>query len=113
MKQEDLPLVVTPHPRKRARTTDPETSHEAAESVTPMIRMSQLNILRAFRWYGRMTDYELIEAGYPATRLPHQSPSGLRTRRNELVKAGLLEDSGKREVLPSGRKAIVWQVVKR
>jgi hypothetical protein len=40
------------------------------------------------------------------------SPSGARTRRCELVVAGKVADSGKRERLPSGRMAVVWEAVK-
>jgi len=38
------------------------------------------------------------------------SQSGFRTRRSELVDEGLIEDSGVRAVLASGRKAIAWQI---
>ncbi len=39
---------------------------------------------------------------------PHQSPSGLRTRRKELVDAGLVVDTGRRGTLRSGRLSIIW-----
>jgi len=40
--------------------------------------------------------------------LPSVSPSGLRTRRRELVDAGEVIDTGRREQLSSGRWATVW-----
>jgi len=39
------------------------------------------------------------------------SPSGIRTTRSNLVKAGLVMDTGERVKLISGRKAIVWKAV--
>ena len=71
---------------------------------------------------GRFTDEELWKQ-YEASRihgtlrlqpigaLPEQSVSGLRTRRSELVKRGLVKDSGKKRKLESGRMAVVWEVV--
>lgn len=37
-----------------------------------------------------------------------QTDSGLRTRRSELVKKGLLVDTGRRELLDTGRSSKVW-----
>ena len=44
---------------------------------------------------------------------PLASASGLRTRRSELVNAGLVVDSDRRDTLASGRKAVVWEVAPR
>ena len=92
--------------RALARNTDPETSHLAAASLaSDKLRASQDEVLRFMRARGPLTDDQLVRT-YVGT-VP-QSPSGLRTRRSELVARGLVEDTGKRVVLPSGRKAIVW-----
>ena len=40
----------------------------------------------------------------------YRSASGIRTRRSELVHAGYVRDSGHRATLPTGRKAIVWEI---
>lgn len=90
-----------------ARRTDPSTSWEAARSVTG-IRKSQLDVLDTFR-YGPMTDEEAwsVYEGIPHRR--RQSVSGFRTRRAELVKARLIEDSGERRVGSTGRRMIVWK----
>jgi hypothetical protein len=42
---------------------------------------------------------------------PMASDQGIKSRRAELVAEGFVEDSGKRVILPSGRKSIVWRKV--
>ncbi len=88
-----------------ARSTDPDTSHEAARSVGK-IRESQQAIFAFLREYGAHTDEEIWET------FEHSgiSPSGARTRRSELVTMGLVRDSGQRKRLQTGRRAIVWEV---
>jgi hypothetical protein len=102
----DLSLFDTaPHPRWRS--SDPQTSVDAALSITPdALRENQVAVLNVLRLYGPLTD-EGIAAWYGDR--PKQSPSGLRTRRHELQELGLVEDSGKRARLRSGRQAIVWR----
>ena len=87
-----------------ARTTDPETSHEAAESVTNITPLKQ-EILQ--RLMTPMTDNDLIALLRNSSRLI-VTESGVRSRRSELVQAGLVKDTGKRERLNTGRSAIVW-----
>jgi len=64
-----------------------------------------------FQRFGPMYDQSLVQQyqdhgeGYP-----QQSESGIRTRRRELVDQGVLEDSGEKVVLQSGRKSIVWRI---
>ena len=92
--------------RAHARNSDPATSHAAADSLSSdKIRRSQLAVLGFLKAFGPMTDTALVER---YARSPRQSPSGLRTRRRELTTKGLVYDTGKRVVLDSGRKAIVW-----
>jgi hypothetical protein len=60
-----------------------------------------------------MTDTKLVELyglGTEEGECPKQSPSGIRTRRSELVEEGIVKDSGRLETLPSNRKAIVWEL---
>jgi len=102
MNQPDL-LAWTPPPQ-RYRSTDPSTSVEAAESVSPAIRDAQQQVLD---WLGKQpngaTDEELLAA--MGSRSSH-----FRTRRSELVDRGLVRDSGQTRKLASGRKGIVWVV---
>jgi len=97
-----------------ARTDDPETSHEAAESLSPeTLRLSQAAVYAVFLDYSPLTDTQLIDL-YEWMRLtmglPKQSPSGLRTRRNELRDGRLVRDSGEKAVLDSGRRSILWEL---
>jgi len=97
----------------RARRTDPETSHDAAASVAPTQRPSQAAVLYVLRTNGPITDTGLIGVYQLYARadvLPQQSESGIRTRRKELVTAGLVRAAG-RVTLPSGRAAITWECV--
>jgi len=97
--------------RAHARATDPETSHDAAASLSPKrLRDSQREVFDLFVMYGSMTDPMLQRAA--VIEKVEQSPSGLRTRRKELVDAGLVEDTGRRQKTKSGRKATVWDLAK-
>jgi hypothetical protein len=87
-----------------ARTTDPETSHEAAMSVTNITPLKQ-EILQ--RLMTPMTDTDLYQLLTISSRLI-VTESGVRSRRAELVQAGLVRDTGERVKLATGRKAIVW-----
>lgn len=97
-----------------ARATDPLTSHQAAESVQN-ISATQSAILNLLQ-INSMTDEDLvyfykqqIAIGADRRDFPLASESGLRSRRADLVKMGLVKDSGERVRLVSGRNAIVWQ----
>lgn len=97
----------------RARNTDPTTSHEAAASVsltnTEIIRQVILDMLAV----QPATDcfiqdsYRKLREGYG---WPRVGESTIRTRRAELVDAGLVEESGEYERLETGRRAIVWRL---
>jgi hypothetical protein len=109
-----VPKVEVTDPRQsnlfhaHARHGDPHTSHDVARSLSVgKLRDSQKAILSHFREYGPMTDTDLMQVYVGAP----QSRSGLRTRRRELVDRGLIEDTGARKRLPTGRRAIVWRAI--
>ena len=108
------PAAGAPRPARaaKARTTDPSTSHAAAASITEdTLRESHTAVLGFLREYGPLTDVDLVIGYTDAVGLgmyPRQSQSGIRSRRAELVAAGLVEDTGERTRLASGRQAIVW-----
>ena len=101
--EHQLPLV-TP----RARTTDPATSHQAARSVAHL-RQTQRAVYTLLALEGPQTDEELAYLWHERMADPI-SPSGLRTRRAELVDQGLVIDTGCRRPISSGRNAIVWGI---
>lgn len=94
-----------------ARRGDPETSHEAAASVTGL-RESQAEVLGVIRRRGPMTDEEVLKVLIDRGERPW-TPSGARTRRSELVAAGVVRDSGRRKRLATGRRSILWEAVSR
>lgn len=108
-------VVSAPTRVARARTTDPTTSHEAAASIKDLTA-NQRAVHRIFLdWQGTaMTDDTLVsrytqaaEANrFPA--IPYQSPSGIRSRRSELVHDGFIENTGAKAINGNGNKAILW-----
>jgi len=92
-------------PKAVARSTDPGTSWEAARSVQG-ITEHQGEVLAAYRGRKDMADEDLVlnlqRSG------SKQSPSGIRTRRAELVAQGLLVDTGDRVTGSTGRRMILW-----
>lgn len=94
-----------------ARRTDPQTSHDAAASISEeKIRRSQQDVLRALRRVGPCDDTALVsEITSHTQRYAEQRESGIRTRRKELEAANLVEYTGETTLLSSGRRAKVWQ----
>lgn len=119
MKREDhsaptssLPLFAE---AARARRSDPETSHEAARQATEKLRASQEAVLRVFRIHRMMSDEQLLAAyslySSQIPEFPQQSPSGLRTRRHELVLLGKIVYTGQRDQKAEGKvKPRIWRL---
>jgi hypothetical protein len=94
-----------------ARNTDPVTSHLAAASVSGISEL-QAHLLAIFHSMGDCTDEELANFHAQMVQMhgwPPASPSGLRTRRAELVAAGRLWDVG-RSTTASGRACTVYGI---
>jgi hypothetical protein len=97
----------------RYRPTDPATSALAAGSLDSLPERRQA-VYGVLVEYGPLTDEAIAEvyAGLvDAGLVPAQSPSGLRTRRSELVRSELVVDSGERGRTSTGRVAVVWTAV--
>jgi len=92
-----------------ARATDPWTSKDAAMRVA--VQPLQDRLLYLFEKGFPMTDDQLIETYEWQAGLYHwkpATPSGIRSRRAELVNAGYLIDTGKTRLTASGRHSIMW-----
>lgn len=97
-----------------ARHTDPTTSHQAAASVNLNTMTATKKMIYAIL-QEPFTDEQVLELYENAVRLelaPRQSLSGLRTRRNELYREGLIEAVGFGKTI-SNRRAIIWQASAR
>jgi len=68
-------------------------------------------ILGLFRKHGPMVDDRLIMVAAEFSAGRKMSVSGIRTRRSELVRLGMVRDTGRRRVLQTGRLSIVWAAV--
>jgi hypothetical protein len=95
-----------------ARNTDPQTSHEAAESVKHLTQtqMGILNILSVA--LKPMSDEEIVERYQAKAKLglmPMASVSGIRSRRNELAVLGKIAVKGYDKTW-SGRRCSLWGV---
>lgn len=93
-----------------ARRSDPDTSWAAADSVD-LLKISdvQWGILKLLREYGPLPDDRIWDGLEYLGLQDLTSPSGARTRRAELVRKRLVEDSGERVRGPTNRKMIVWK----
>jgi MarR family len=102
----ELPLFAHP---ARARTSDPDTSQEAADSLTAQTvgaRCQELYNLIVAHPRAGLTVHDLVAiTGYDR---------GNTARRiTDLRQAGLIVDSGRRRRHANGRKSIVWTAVER
>lgn len=111
---ESYNATVPPRYAPVSRTTDPETSRQAAASISvDKMRETQKVILDILDRFGPACDEDIAVMARQLESLgeaPKQSPSGLRSRRAELVTAGLVRDSGERAKTSSGRQTIVWEL---
>ena len=98
----------------KARRSDPSTSKAAAMSISATdLTETKRNILILLKEQA-MTD-EILVAKYndwaEFLGIKWASPSGIRSRRAELVDAGLVMDTGDRIPSKSGRMMIVWKAI--
>lgn len=103
-------IPMDPEERAKARRGDPETSHQAAESVA--VRENQVYVYQVLSQLGPSTDEWLVYC-YPQYMSEHrQSPSGIRTRRKELCRKGLVRWTGEKVRGRTNRLMRVWDVVR-
>lgn len=87
----------------RTRKTDPETSLEAAKSVSDRVSQLQQEVL-AYATKVGPDGFTDIEMNFHF----RHTGSTYRTRRSELVEAGKIVDSTNRRTYSGGRRHIVW-----
>lgn len=93
-----------------ARKADRPTSKQAAASVKGISPLKQ-RILKMFRLAGWLTDEQLIDTYrkiYGEASL--SSDQSIRSRRSDLVRDGLLKDSGAVKPSKRGNDSTVWRL---
>lgn len=82
-----------------------ETSREAAEAARDGAATQRARVLEWFRQQPEgAADFECIAA--------FGGLQSVRPRRIELQGLGVIRDSGRKKLTPSGRQAVVWEAVK-
>ena len=81
-----------------------ETSKAAADEIKPSAGTQRHTLYGWLYEHGPATD-EQMQDGIPMTA------NAQRPRRVELVRMGLVRDSGEKRKTRSGRSAVVWEVV--
>lgn len=105
----DFGLFAPPAPTRLAGVGDRPTSLAAADRIAPHLSELQRRVLAAFVDLGPMTDYELEEL----KRFEGMSPSTIRKRRGELVRAALLEECGEKLSGVTGRSKMTIHAARR
>ena len=93
----------------RARTSDPETSQAAAaRQTTAKVRTEHRVVLELLQWES-LTDFELATRASQALGRPVKQTS-IGVRRGELVRLGLVCDSGRKGTSDTGSACIKWAI---
>lgn len=96
----------------RVRTTDPDTSREAAASQRELnIRAVHHELIAVMSELGDATDEQIADAYERRPAAPLHTAAGLRHRRLELVDKGMVVETGERRAQRSGRRGRVWRYV--
>lgn len=105
-----VPIQEIKRPVKESvRRNDPDTSWEAALSITPEKRISLYRNIYETLSRDAMTDDEISLA--LRIRSIHHSGSGLRTRRSELVRAGWVRATSEKRLSDNGHPSTVWEAI--
>jgi hypothetical protein len=97
-----MPIDTIINPIRLARTTDPDTSHKAAQNASRRGPSQRKRIWEALKRLGDATDYELsIEVGILR--------SSAAKRRQELQDLGHVQPTEHRRQTDTGSLAVVWR----
>lgn len=92
-----------------ARRTDPDTSHAAASLQTVnKVRTEHRVVLELLQWEP-LSDFDLAKRASEALGRPIKQTS-IGVRRGELVRTGLVCDSGRKGKSDTGTACILWQI---
>ena len=94
----------------KQRKDDPDTSF--FDGSISSLKENQQNVFTVFKILDGPVDSVTLERTYIEYGLPRQAPSGIRTRRKELLRLGLIEWVDTEGVSDTGRSARRWQVRK-
>lgn len=101
-------------PNAKARATDPTTSQWAAETVRTRRQMchllNTLQVLTEFDPHPGYTDEYIYEKN---VRTHNDTAQGLRSRRADAVKLGLVEMADREGISPTGRACKRWKLTKK
>ena len=86
----------------RARTTDPDTSHRAAEVASPTVMPSQEACIRILRLWGKPMTIEQIASAAADLGVPNAA-SRMRSTPRELERKGITKIVG--QIIPTGKKS--------
>lgn len=93
----------------RSRWSDPETSRQAAESVS-LSKVSKVQEMILAALIRPMTDEQLVDRVHELWPERRVSPQSIRSRRAELVRKGLVEASPQVRSTKFGRSSVVWKL---
>ena len=94
----------------KSHWADPETSRAAAESISlEKITWTQERVLTVFKFHGPLADEKLVEL-FKDYWPDSATDQGIRSRRGELVRKGLVVDTGERSTTRYGRSCVVWRL---
>jgi hypothetical protein len=105
----DPPDLLPFKPYEQVRTTDPDTSHDAAFSIADAtVNQQRVYVIHLTQGQRGLTDEEQLAIYRSIYGMCAESTP--RKRRHDLTRAGILVDSGERRLLRSGRFGIVWKL---
>lgn len=99
---------ITVPTRSKVRKYDPQTSFDAAVGQTPEKTRLLYNAIWILLSRAPLTDDE-IQGALSRSRIPY-SPSGVRTRRRELVDAGWVMATEEKRESANGSPSTVWAI---
>lgn len=108
-REKRAPLL--PSPEKRVQRPSQATSFAAAISQTPERAQQLYDRLHAtYSALGGLTDEEMLDTMKKYWDEDTFTPSGVRSRRAELVEAGWVVDSGVKRLTAARKSSIVWRL---